>query len=607
MILSSLYRYYEILSSDPESDVCSFGFSEGKISFLFNISRDGDILDVIPLYELIGRRKVAKRLKVPEQKKRAFGIDANFLCDNCTYVLGLTEEEEPQKITRAKNCFYAMKQLHEEILGNLNDEGAQAIISYFNRWSPDDLAKHPKIQPFIEDLLEGGNIIFQLDGDKGFIHERPAIREAWLDYKLQNQSEIKGQCLITGKQAPIARLHGSIKGVNNAQSSGASLVSFNKDAFESYGKEQSYNAPVSEEATFAYVTALNYLLNNQRQRLQIGDATVVFWALKPKAKLEETLLAELLNPSSWSEQTPENAEQPTSVQDPSTVRLVRDILKCVREGRPIGEGVAEVDPEVNFCLLGLSPNNARLAVRFFHADSFGHLVEQIARHHMDISVCRNGREEEWIVSIPRLLRETAPQGKDDKIPPLLGGALMRAILMGLPYPDNLYHAIIGRIRADQDDPERNIYKINALRAGLVKGYLLRKARRRKDKDLEAMLTMGLNEQNTNTAYLLGRLFALLEKAQKDAAGTELNATIKDRYFGAASATPKAVFPLLLRLAQHHLSKADSGPYRDKQIEEVLSRIDNFPAYLNLEEQGLFVLGYYHQREALYTKKQEKEG
>lgn len=607
MILSSLYQYYEILSSDSESDICSFGFCEGKISFSFNISQDGDILDVIPLYEVNGRRKIAKRLKIPEQKKRAYGIDANFLCDNCAYVLGLTDEKEPQKIERAKNCFYAMKQLHEEILGNLNDVGAQAIIHYFKRWSPNDLAKHPKIRSFLEDLLEGGNIVFQLDRDKGFIHERPAIREAWLNYKMQNQSEINSQCLITGKQAPIARLHGSIKGVDNAQSTGASLVSFNKISFESYGKEQSYNAPVSEEATFAYVTALNYLLNNQRQRLRVGDATVVFWALKPKAKLEETLLGELLNPSSPNTLTHEIEEQNTLTQDIATARLIRDILKCVREGRPIREGVTEVDPEVNFCILGLSPNNARLAVRFFHRDSFGHLAEQIARHHTDISVYRTGRTEEEIVPIGRVLRETAPQGKEDKIPPLLGGALMRAILMGLPYPDNLYHAIIGRIRADQDDPERRIYKVNAVRAGLVKGYLLRKARWRKDKDLEAMLTMGLNEQSTNTAYLLGRLFALLEKAQKDAAGTELNATIKDRYFGAASATPKAVFPLLLRLAQHHLAKAESGRYRDKQIEEVLSKINSFPAYLNLEEQGLFVLGYYHQREALYTKKEEKEG
>ncbi|NLG83239.1 MAG: type I-C CRISPR-associated protein Cas8c/Csd1, partial [Firmicutes bacterium] len=424
-----------------------------------------------------------------------------------------------------------------------------------------------------------------------------------------NASNIFSQCLVTGEIKSIARTHPEIKGVRGANPRGASLVSFNQEAFTSYGKDQSFNAPVSEEVASGYTTALNYLLDNQNRRIFLGDTTVTFWAMKPKASLEETLLAELINPTSLKEERKNGQKQTeeTLTEDTATVRLIRDILKCVREGRPIREGVTEIDPEVNFCLLGLSPNNARLAVRFFHMDSFGHLVEQIARHHTDISVYRTGRTEEEIIPIARVLRETAPQGKEDKIPPLLGGALMRAILMGLPYPDNLYHAIIGRIRADQDDPEKKIYKINAVRAGLVKGYLLRKARWRKDKDLEAMLTMGLNEQSTNTAYLLGRLFALLEKAQLDAAGTELNATIKDRYFGAASATPKAVFPLLLRLAQHHLAKAESGRYRDKQIEEVLSKIDSFPAYLNLEEQGLFVLGYYHQREALYTKKQEKEG
>jgi len=246
--------------------------------------------------------------------------------------------------------------------------------------------------------------------------------------------------------------------------------------------------------------------------------------------------------------------------------------------------------------LGLAPNASRLSIRFWHVDQYGNFLNRIILHYKDLELIRNERYDPEFIPISRILKETAPLGDTKRIPPLLGGVLMRAILTGLPYPQALYNAILSRIRADQ--------KVNYIRAAIIKAILNRHYRYYQ-KDNEVIIKMSLDEQSTNVAYRLGRLFALLEKAQEDA-NPGLNATIKDRYFGAASASPASVFPILLRLAQHHIAKAEYGRLVERRIQEVLSLVNRFPNYLNLEDQGLFVLGYYHQRQALFTKKEKEE-
>lgn len=607
MILQALYHLYQRLLDDPNSGISPPGYSAARVSFALNLSANGELLDLIDLRttdsEAKKKKPLARDMQVPRQVKRASGVSANFLCDNSGYVLGADAKGKPE---RTQATFEAFRALHEQVLSGVSDPGAAAVLHFLARWDPAQAANHAVLQPLWDDLMKGGNIVFRLDGTTGCIHDRPAIRSAWERFESARGPGIQGQCLITGEFGPIARLHDSIKGVAGAQSTGASIVSFDPPALWSYGKKQGFNAPVSEAAAFGYVTALNYLLRSDRHRLRIGDATTVFWAER-SAALEEDMLAELIDPTGGGREGSDGAEAGPSEpdgryrRDPQATRLAHDILQRVREGRPVPRSITEVDPNVRFFILGLSPNVSRLSVRFLQVDTFGTLVERISQHYADMAVDSPAWDDGSFYPVWRIVQETAPLADSRRASPLLAGALTRSILEGAAYPEGLYTAMLARIRADQGSQ-----KLNAVRAGVIKACLVRRARIYGQSEKERMITVGLNEQSVDTAYLLGRLFALLEKAQQDAT-PGLNATIRDRYFGAASATPQAVFPVLLRLAQHHIAKSEYGGWVDKRIEEVASKIDGFPAHLNLEQQGMFVLGYYHQRQASYQKKPAAAG
>jgi CRISPR-associated protein Csd1 len=581
MILQSLCQYYERLAKDPDGDIPKIGYARANVSFALNLSADGKLLDVIDLRVQRNKRLVGTDLEVPQPTKRTAGVGANFLCDNSGYVLGADSKGKPE---RTAETFEAYRDLHVTIIGDSPDPGLRAVCRFVETWNQPEAAGHAKLMTVWEDLVGGGNIVFRLDGELGYIHDRPAARTAWDKHRQAAISETVGQCLITGQFAPIARLHPAIKGVRGAQSSGAALVSFNIASFESFGKEHNFNAPIGEPAAFAYTTALNRLLTSDRQRIQIGDATTVFWA--ERACPAENLMPAFFDPPP----EPQAESERESRYDPKTTRLIRDILACARDGLPISN-VLPGDPKVRFFVLGLAPNNARLAVRFWHIDTLASLAEKVGRHYADLSIERQFPSEDEFISVWRILKELAVLRETKNIPPALAGPLVRAILTGGDYPQAIYTALIGRIRADRE--------INYVRAALVKAYLLRAARRQRQTLQEA--TMSLNEESTNSAYRLGRLFAVLEKVQEDASGGSLNATIKDRYFGSASATPASIFPILIRLAQHHVAKAEYGRLADRRIEEIVTGLESFPKRLDLNDQGLFILGYYHQRNAFFRK------
>jgi CRISPR-associated protein Csd1 len=392
------------------------------------------------------------------------------------------------------------------------------------------------------------------------------------------------QCLVTGQESPIARLHPSIKGVRGAQSVGGSLVSFNERAYESYGreKEQGLNAPVSEYATFAYTTVLNFLLADNAHKLNLGDATIVFWAESPK-KIYQGFMALYLNGG-----TVNNGEE--LVQDEAAAREIKSVFEKIAQGKPIGDLSDVFVQETKFYILAISPNAARLAVRFFFANSFGEFVKKIGKHYDDLRIEKQYPTDPDVFSLWRLLNETvSPMSKDKAASPLLAGAVLKAIITGTQYPAGLYNSILLRIKAEKE--------ISYYKASIIKAYLFRNT-----EEFKEVLTMALNEQSENGSYILGRLFAVLEKAQEDA-NQGINTTITDRYFTSACATPAMVFPVLLRLAQHHISKAEYGKTSNKRIADLLEKMDiannPFPANLSLEQQGVFILGYYHQRNAFY--------
>ncbi|HWQ47729.1 MAG TPA: type I-C CRISPR-associated protein Cas8c/Csd1 [Methanosarcina sp.] len=617
MIIQSLCRHYDILEGDENANIPKLGYSSAKVSFALIISPDGFLSHIIDLRS-DDKKPKPKDMDVPIQKSRSSGVFPYFVCENAKYVFGVEKlkksefekkfssssknctteykilEENDNEVTlvhrRSRECFEAFKTLHHNILDGLNDPEVRRYLAFLDGWNPEEFLENPKTKEYKDDLLAGGNCVFECNGN--FLHEISAVRNAWETYSQNEAGNIFAQCLVSGKVEPVAKIHQKIKGVVGAQSAGASLVSFNDDAFCSYGKEQSFNSPVSESAMFKYTTALNDLLSSQSNRIRIADTTVVFWAETSEKSCEDIVKFFFDTPE--PEKKEEKNIEASRVRDTNKIKEIEEILNKVRTGKKVNQEDIGIDPETNFYILGLSPNNARLAVRFWYVDSIGNLIEKVARHHLDMEIIRDDYGPRCI-SIYRLLNETVPQSSDKKVvSPLLGGLIMRSILTNTGYPISLYSAILSRVKVDGS--------INFVRAGFIKAYLLRLSRTGLSNLNQDLITMSLNEESSNVPYRLGRLFAALEKAQNDT-NREMKSTINSKYFSSASSTPAVVFPVLLKLAQHHIAKSEWGFRSNQMIEQILSGVDEFPAYLNLEDQGMFMLGYYHQRKAFFTKKE----
>lgn len=621
VIVQSLVRYYEILARDDTVKIPKNGYTNAKISFALVISKDGELTNILDL-RTDGKKKQPRMMDVPYQKPRTVGVSPYFTSDTAKYIFGIEkvkedpkkrsssedflkvlEQKEKEKIVvskRSLECNEQFKKIHHLLLDPAMGDGIQPFLKFLDEWNPENSLKNPKILEYKDEILAGSSFVFEIDGK--YLHQNPVVRNAWDSYyaiPVDGRTTGNAQCLVSGKNEPIAQIHQKIKGVYDAQPAGASLISFNNDAFWSYGKNaelQTYNAPISESAMFKYTTVLNYLLEREsKNRIQIGDTSTVFWAETTK-KTCENLAHFFIDPAVEPEESDMDKDE-IKKQDFQTRQLVNDILQKVRDGKHLEEKDLGVDPDkTNFYILGLAPNNARLAVRFWYEDSFGNFITRVARHHLDMEIVHDDRAPQFI-SMYWLLKQTVPEGsKEPAASPMLGGLLMRSILENTPYPVPMYNAILNRVKTERS--------INYARAGFIKACLIRMARARGNNE-EDMITVSLNEESTNVPYRLGRLFAVLEKAQSDS-NKDLKSTINSKYFSSASTTPAVVFPVLLKLAQHHIAKSDWGFKSNQWIEDVVSGIDAFPAYLNLEDQGKFMLGYYHQRKAFFKKKETSE-
>ncbi len=616
MILQALYRYYEILSQDPDSDIAPPGYSTVGVSFAINITAGGELLDIFPMFEQVQQENKMterpRRMIVPKQAKRSVNVAANFLWDNAVYMLGITGKDAKDPDYSRKR-FDAFRRLNLELLSQADSAAARAVIAFLETYDPQTGRENSSVTHSMDKLLEGGNLIFWFNGFP--VHEDPEIRRVWESY-LAGKEAVIGRCLVTGNIEPIARLHSSIHGVRNAQPSGAALVSFNERAYESYNryKGQGLNSPVSEKAAFAYTTVLNYLLSpsNPNRKFNIGDTTVVYWA-DSERKEYASAFANLFDPE-YLEVLPGD---PQSGRKRPESRL-KDAAEKVRRGQALDVSrlMDGLDENTRFYVLGLAPNAARISVRFFLTNPFGKIVDRIMQHYQDLEIVKEFDNQPTYITVRHILDETVSKKSQDKdASPLMAGSVMRAILTGAPYPTALYYAIINRIRADVDEAQRGIRKINYVRAAVIKAFLIRKYRNQPKNPIYEILNHHqgginmLNEQSTIPAYLLGRLFAVLEKLQQEAIG-DVNASIKDRYFTSACASPASVFPVLLRLSQHYISKAEYGYVGDRRIQDILNLLDveknPIPSHLTLDEQGIFVLGYYHQRAAFYVSKKAHE-
>lgn len=577
MILQALYDYYQrkCASADPAERLPAYGLEEKEIPFVLEITADGELVQLRDTRSQDGKKKVGRRYLVPQGVKRASGIAANLLWDNVEYALGIDTRGKADRVVEQHAAFLARIAALPE--SAQSDAGLKAVLAYLDKIDPERLAQEPA---FAEAKESNALLSFKLHGEPQLVCQRPAVASAAMAACDPADDVPKAWCLVTGQPAETERLHTAIKGVWGAQTSGANIVSFNLDAFGSYAKSQGENAPVGKPAAFAYTTALNHLLGKgSRNRFQVGDASTACWAEQQGEAVSEydSLLADIFGHH----------------DDPDAgVKAVTTLFDSVQSGRFDG-----AEGKSRYFVLGLAPNAARISVRFFHAMTLAELAPRILQHFKDLKLTHGPNDPDY-PSLFRLLTACAAQGKADNIPPNLGGAIVDAILADpdAPYPSLWLNAAVNRCRAERE--------VNYHRAAAIKACLNRSIRRHpQEKEFQPMLDL----DNTSAAYRLGRLFAVLEKIQEEAS-PGLNATIRDRYYGAASSTPVAVFTTLLRLKNAHLKKLSQGRSVsfEKLLGEVLSAVTDFPAHLTLANQGRFALGYYHQRQAFFTKSDKTE-
>lgn len=585
MILKALVDYYDrrCASEDESERLPSLGLEDKAIPFVIEIDQHGNVVQLIDTRETDGKRLVPKTFLVPKGEKKTSGVKANLLWDSAEYVIGLERERKSDGRETPSAAFRARIEALPQ--ATRADAGVVSALEALDRGDWSKLHSHPAWPAIVE---SNPVMTFALSGDGGrLICQRPVVVAA----SLGAASEAPlGRCLVEGSESPIARLHASIKGVRDAQPTGANIVSFNASAFESYGKRerQGENAPISERAAFAYTTALNALLDrSSKNRIQIGDATTVVWADRD-TDLDADIAAMF-------------GDDPDAGVD-----HVRQRLEAIRSGK-----TGHCDTQTRFFILGLAPNAARLAVRFWLHEPFARIGPRILRHFDDLRIVRQSDFDPATPSMFRLLCSIAPQGKGDNVPPKIAGDWMRAILEDLPYPPALLNAAVNRCRAEQakKDPRTGKPQPNVpyLRAAILKACINREHRRRHGQPADhQFIREELDVNQTDPAYRLGRLFAVLERVQSRAQ-PGINTTIRDRYYGAASSTPAAVFPTLLRLEKAHLKKLGGGEavFFERLIGEICGTTESpllasFPSHLDIRAQGLFALGYYHQRQSFYT-------
>jgi CRISPR-associated protein Csd1 len=573
MIFQNLIAYYDRLLTAEDPDIPLWGFSREEIGFCIVLNRDGKMVDEPrDLRKKIAANKyefcpsLVPYSNTVNVRSSGAATTPNFLADKADYIFGMSGNTE--KPVHKKS----FAELVDAVAGQSDDLGILAVRSFLAEWNP---ANSPAL-PIWDEIcgLHGKWVAFRLEEDRCFVHERPAVRALWQQYLEQKEKAEceQGRSLVTNEMGSLQQQYAQFK-----FGSGASLVSFNENAYESYGKSRGENAPIHVIDEFKSSAALKYLFGSKKQRIHIADVVTVFWTARESPV--ENLMWQVFSPP------PEKEEEKLTEDDAADKKQLADFLKAAKKGEK--PKIPHYEGDVPFHILGFSLNKARLALRFYHSCSVDELTQRIGRHFQRLELTDRSEKDVEYPGLWHLLKETARETKD--ISPLLGGALMRSILEDSTYPLNLYHGVLGRIRADQH--------ITYLRAAVLKAVLI------KNHSME--VPMSWDENKKDVAYLLGGLFAVLEKAQLDALG-KINATIRDRFYGAVSATPKAVFPRLLRLAQHHISKAEYGHLSDRRIGQIMENINEFPAHLNLQEQGLFAIGYYQQRNLLWRKKEGEE-
>ncbi|MGE1063060.1 type I-C CRISPR-associated protein Cas8c/Csd1 [Megasphaera paucivorans] len=606
MLIKALCDYYDILSKNGK--VLAEGYSYVGISYLICLSSEGKIDEIIDCRKRVivkdkkGKEKnklIPKDMLFPLRTQRPT-IDANIIEHRPVYLFGLDESESNEEqffLTSNTKHNKAMKshadfvEKNLKFLEEIKSPVVNAYRAFIANWSPDQETQNPMLLNLNKGYASSG-YAFCLSGyPNQLLHEDELLNQHWTDYYQQQKLEVGqkriGQCAVIGKEAYIARIHNKIKGVAGGLATGAVLMSYKNPAECSYGNEQSYNSNISELAMKKYTETLNFLLKNQQYHKIIEELTTVFWAVNENEECEKLIENMLFF----------NSE---TMNDEQTVHMLRELIIDAKRGKIVAERIAStrnIDTNVDFYMVGFKPNSSRLAIKFIYHKKFGEILQNVAKYQNDLQISPDIHP----ISFWKMSKElVSPQSSVEKINPALLAKLFESILCGANYPISLLATIVRRVKTDKAIAADS----HRIRAGIIKACINRMARFSNQKE---ELKLGLDKENKNPAYLSGRLFAVLEKIQRDASGNNLNRTIKDVYFASAASKPAFIFPKILKLAQNHLSKLKSAPYYNKLIGEIINELDGtFPDTLLLVEQGKFMIGYYQQNQILYTKKEEEK-
>ena len=587
-MLRALCEYYDCLRARPDSGLIKEGYSKIIVNYNLVLRADGSIRAILPYVRDIAVGKKIKTVGKEEIfpfRNSISGIAAETIDHREKYLFGLEwdkDKEAPATTANSVKAFEKCREVNLAFLQGIDSPLAQAYMSFMQNWRPVEQTQNPELLNLGKDYATA-KFVITLEGEETVpLNRLPQVCAKW-EQSLSSSDEggVIGQDAISGEYLPLARTHDKIAGIRGGQASGVNLVCFNNTAFESYGRTKSYNASISQKSMKKYTTALNFLVSSPMHRQTIGDMTLLYWA---NTKDSEKPYLDFLSFSLFSPSSDEAKDE-----------ILDSVFRKLREGRTPDMDFADLSTD--FYILGVKPNVSRLAVKLFERSKFGKLMANVAKHCNDLSFSVSDRQlSVW--EIDRALQSPVTNESPD---PALQAKLLLSIIKGLPYPQTLLNTVVRRCRTDRDNAEKQFYSVSSTRARIIKACLIRK------KYITEVYNM-LQENSPDTAYNLGRLFAVLEKIQSDALKS-VNASIKDKFFSSACATPYLVFPRLLKLAQAHLSKLGDGAriYSDKLIQSILSNINSaFPKALNMEEQGMFILGYYQQKQNLYTKNSKGE-
>lgn len=614
MLIKALCDYYDAIQDDDQESLTGECYSKQRVSYMIFLGKDGLVSDIVDIRdeERITTKKGTKvkynpvDIILPKRSQKT-SIDLNIIEHRPLYIFGLnyadgklTPNDKTNKAKKSHECFVKG---NLEFCKDIDSEIVTAYKNFLEKWDPENETQNDKLVALGKEYASS-YYCFALEGHPEIkLHEDELLKRKFeKEFSKQQSStdEVLAMCPIEGEVLPTARIHDKIKGLSGGNSTGGVLVGVKDNAYESYGKSQSYNSSISERAMKKYTASLNSLLSSKNHKINFPDMnkvdnlTIIFFAIK---KNDENECYEFIDAL---------MENPKNSMDDS----LKSIAKEIEQGRTGGALELNTDDEVTFYVAGLTPNSSRISQKFVVRDSFGSIMKNIRQHQIDMAVSED--EDAKQVKLWWILKELiSPKSSKESVPAPLTSRTIMAILRGIEYPQALLGTVVRRIKLDSDEENNHFIKFNDTRVGIIKACINRKNRLTNKKE---EIKLSLDRQNTNPAYLCGRLFAVIEKLQIDAAGTKLNRTIKDSYFAAACARPSSVMPRLIQLSNYHVSKLsksegkNSGVYCCKMISEIMDSLgEAFPKTLSLEDQGRFIIGYYQQNKDLFTSKLERNG